>query len=422
MAVGGWGHSIDRSNRDRDGSGGGSSALCVCVCVFGGDIVPVVCLVMMVSGRGDYRGRGLVLCVVVGLAALRSPLANAQRGVVSDDEAGCVRDTAAAFLVYPGEKEPACSSFLSSLVAEAEVDGDGEVDKDACCAQLVNLEARQCLCNDDVRSIIEVAIAAQPSGDASLTENATNSLVPILGAACEISFNNETCAPPPPLLYDNCAAIADVLATGEACGPGAFDDGAVGAETDICCRALETMATENCLCREGVKEFLEAALTPATFYSTITAAYGACASLQLNPLQIGNTCPIDLVANDTDLEQRCLELSSPVLDEPTYACDTLLDGRCSSPFICDGGEDAWYERLANCCDVFREMNTERCFCRNDPSLRRALVQPAASLLSLEDAERRRFLFERLTSVDADFTEVFCRFALNEDKDECEAGR
>ena len=343
-------------------------------------------------------------------------------------EAACVRDAAQSFLVYVedgGEEAvPACNSLLYDLVVEKGRlnTPENEGVKEECCAQLEALEERECFCYENVDRIIGIALESRTDasdGDLMQSLPLQRTFTSLLSDACGIPLRTPPCAAPSPTPppFDGCRSIAEIIVSGDACGPNAFDDGAVGAETEICCQALETLGTEDCLCRDDIIELLETELTPATFYSTLTAAYSACATLQLTPLRIGNQCPIDLAGDDAMLLERCLNLAAPVLDAG-YDCDSLLDGRCSSPFVCDGGQEARYERTRNCCILFNDMNDERCFCKNDPSLRRALLEPNVLGLSLEDEERRRFLFERLTAEDKDFTTSFCGFAMRTRRREC----
>ena len=346
--------------------------------------------------------------------------------VEAEREAACVRDAAESFLVYVEDGEegvPSCNSLLYDLVvAKGRQSGQGNtgVTQD-CCTQLEALDARDCLCSENVNRIIGIALESRPdASDLLQMLPPQQSFTSLLSDACALPLRTPPCATlPTPPPFDGCRSIAERIISDEACGPRAFDDGAVGVETGICCQALEALGIEDCLCRDDIIELLETELTPATLYSTLTAGYGACASLQLAPLRIGNQCPIDLVADDKTLLERCINLAAPVLDA-SYDCDSLFDGRCSSPFICDGGEAARYERTQNCCVLFQDMNAENCFCRNDPRLRRALLEPNVLGLSLEDEERRRFLFDRLTLEDSEFTTAFCGFALNTRRGECVA--
>ena len=134
---------------------------------------------------------------------------------------------------------------------------------------------------------------------------------------------------------------------------------------------------------------------------------------------MGNTCPLVVPNVLEDRAGACRELATLAVTDQTRQCASLLDGGCSSPFVCAvpaGSEqtpaEVYQTRTASCCETFREMNDALCFCQNSETILNAtLGDPIADKARYE-------LFMRLTQLDADFADLVCGFNIDQERAEC----
>ena len=190
-----------------------------------------------------------------------------------------------------------------------------------------------------------------------------------------------------------------------------------------CCAALQALNAQDCLCSDNVTAYIDDATTGGLF-PLLGTGLSSCPGVE--QIIIGNACPLsvpdELAGNQAEV---CNSLATSSITDPSQQCDSLLDGSCSSPFLCEVTDTSetpaavFETRVANCCDTFQKMNDGLCFCRNSEIIDTAITRPSpAANVSSEVADRQFFLYESLTTRDAGFTDSLCGFNIAQERDEC----